>query len=341
MSVNHHYYSRFIGFITILSLVFSITTGCSTQKTLRKWQSKPDINGKVVAINNATLFYKIKGSGDKLVIIETGFGTLYSKWIPLQDSLAKYAKVLIYDRGDYGYSTTNNYPRTPDQISNELNELLIKEHLDANQIYLLGHSFGANQIIHDALKIKNVKGLLLLDPAPYDLKSFVTEIKHNPDLDGKTKKFAINTLSGKGGSSIQKAGTIGLIFWLYKMQGGNEKDSNYSVVLNTASKNYYKAMNSESENEVIDFTDKQKEQIANIPMVLITANWFEIAKTISKSYKLKQNSSELLMKLFNEEQKQYLNLSNQSIFKPATTSEHDIYRFEPQIVINSMLELMK
>lgn len=327
----------------IICMVVSllITSGCSTQKTFRQWKTTPDPSGKIVSIPHAQLFYKLKGSGDKLVIIETGFGTLHSKWIPIQDSLSQYARVLIYDRGDYGYSSTENYPRSSEQLSMELAELLKKEHLDTSEIYLLGHSFGANQVIHHALHLPNVKGMLLLDPGSYEVSQFVKELQANPALQPKTKKFALGTLSGTGGGYMKFAGRSGLIFWLYKLQGGNVNDANYASIINTASQSYYRAMDSESAYEINAYTPEQRAKLATIHMQLITANWQAISRVIAKAGKLDPDNAHLLMRLYNEQQKQYLSLSDQSSFKPATTSEHDIYLFEPQIVIDAMRELLR
>ena len=143
---------------------------------LSKWRRQVNQYGDMLTINGRRVFYRLRGQGPKTVIIECGLTTPSAEWWHIQDDLAQYAQVLIYDRAGYGWSDPSRAPRTSRQIALELNELLETLGLPGPFI-LVGHSQGGLYLNHFArLFPHKVAGLILLDPLTPCDNEFVKQL---------------------------------------------------------------------------------------------------------------------------------------------------------------------
>jgi len=112
--------------------------------------------------------YHIKefGKGDFTVIFESGMSDSLDVWGAIPDSIAKFARVFLYDRADIGKSDTSKIERTIPNMVFELRTILENQQIKPPYI-LVGHSFGGCITRFFASNYPyEVKGLLLLDPAP-------------------------------------------------------------------------------------------------------------------------------------------------------------------------------
>jgi pimeloyl-ACP methyl ester carboxylesterase len=112
--------------------------------------------------------YRIKefGYGETTVIFENGMSDSLEVWGTIPDSIAKNARVFLYDRADIGKSDTSRIERTIPNMVFELRSILKNQNISPPYI-LVGHSLGGLITRYFASKYpEEVKGLLLLDPAP-------------------------------------------------------------------------------------------------------------------------------------------------------------------------------
>lgn len=112
--------------------------------------------------------YRIKefGKGDITVIFESGMSDSLEVWGAIPDSVAKFTRVFLYDRADIGKSDTSRTERTLPNVVTELRNILDNQDIKPPYI-LVGHSLGGLIIRYFAGNYPGeVKGLLLLDPAP-------------------------------------------------------------------------------------------------------------------------------------------------------------------------------
>jgi pimeloyl-ACP methyl ester carboxylesterase len=112
--------------------------------------------------------YRIKefGKGEMTVIFESGMSDSLEVWGAIPDSVAKYARVFLYDRADIGKSDTSRIERTIPNMVFELRSILENQNISPPYI-LIGHSLGGLITRYFASNHpEEVKGLLLLDPAP-------------------------------------------------------------------------------------------------------------------------------------------------------------------------------
>jgi pimeloyl-ACP methyl ester carboxylesterase len=112
--------------------------------------------------------YRIKemGEGDITVIFESGMSDSLEVWGSIPDSIAKFTRVFLYDRADMGKSDSSKLERTIPNIVHELKRILKQEAIMPPYI-LVGHSLGGLITRYFSSEYSDdVKGLLLLDPAP-------------------------------------------------------------------------------------------------------------------------------------------------------------------------------
>jgi pimeloyl-ACP methyl ester carboxylesterase len=112
--------------------------------------------------------YRIKefGKGDTTIIFESGMSDSLEVWGSIPDSVAKFARVFLYDRADIGKSDRARLERTIPNTVMELRNILKDQNINPPYI-LVGHSLGGLITRYYASNYPDeIKGLLLLDPAP-------------------------------------------------------------------------------------------------------------------------------------------------------------------------------
>lgn len=119
--------------------------------------------GNIIKTKNSNVHVILEGEGPDVVILEAGLGSISIDWSEIQPKVSKIAKVLSYDRGNYGWSKTRRQALTARDYVEELKELL--EKLDLQPPYtLVGHSFGGLIMrLYASLYPEQVKGLFLVD----------------------------------------------------------------------------------------------------------------------------------------------------------------------------------
>lgn len=119
-----------------------------------------------VRVDRGTFRIRELGQGPVTVIFESGMSDSIEVWGDIPDSVAKYARVFLYDRAGVGKSESIDRKRTIPNMVDELHSILENRSIDPPYI-LVGHSLGGLITRYYSDKYPSeVKGLLLLDPAP-------------------------------------------------------------------------------------------------------------------------------------------------------------------------------
>jgi len=87
------------------------------------------------------LHLDVQGKGSPTVILESGFGGDSTLWTNLQPEVAKFARVVAYDRAGLGKSAASTEPRTATQIVEELRAALQAANIEPPYV-LVGQSSG-------------------------------------------------------------------------------------------------------------------------------------------------------------------------------------------------------
>lgn len=121
--------------------------------------------GKVIKVNGNCLHYQVMGEGHPTVVVDSGQGATHLDWQLVQPEVAKFTRIVTYDRSGYGWSDLNSEARTAEQIIHELRQLL-KEAGIAPPYVLVGMSlsglFSRLFAYHHPVE---VAGMILVDVA--------------------------------------------------------------------------------------------------------------------------------------------------------------------------------
>lgn len=119
--------------------------------------------GQIIQTKHSNVHAIVTGEGDITVILEAGLGSVSIDWCFVQPEISKVARVLSYDRGDYGWSRTKRKTLTSLDSVEELKEVLEKLNIQPPYI-LVGHSFGGLSMrLFASMYPDEVAGLLLED----------------------------------------------------------------------------------------------------------------------------------------------------------------------------------
>ncbi len=120
--------------------------------------------GRIVRVGPNLLHLYELGEGSPAVVLESGISATSINWRAVQTEIAKFTRVLAYDRAGLGWSGPARTPRTAAQIVDELRDLLRAAQVPPPYI-LVGHSFGGLVVrLYAARYPTDVAGLVLVDP---------------------------------------------------------------------------------------------------------------------------------------------------------------------------------
>lgn len=107
---------------------------------------------------------EVRGSGQPVVVLVSGFGMDRSSWQTVTDELSPDFTVAAVQRPGYGRQSDTDRPRDPCSIAAETRQALVAAGLPPPYL-LVGHSLGGlYQYVFARLYPQDVAGLVLLDP---------------------------------------------------------------------------------------------------------------------------------------------------------------------------------
>lgn len=144
------------------------------------WNS--DETSGLISIGTHKLFLKVAGPprtvGQPIVLVEAGFGDNSTSWSAVQHLVAKFARILTYDRAGYGRSDPGPDPRSAQVVAEDLSALLVAAKI-APPYVVVCHSYGGvlgREFL--ARHVEDVVGMVFVDanqekvaeeiPMPFD-----------------------------------------------------------------------------------------------------------------------------------------------------------------------------
>ncbi|MGB0661794.1 MAG: alpha/beta fold hydrolase [Mangrovicoccus sp.] len=152
--------------IALLGLGYGIVISIAARKEHQAEQSYPP-TGQILTIDGVPVHAKITGSGPDLVLLHGASGNIRDFEISLVPELAKYFRVILFDRPAHGW--TENLPSfrhsTKGAPPREQAKLLIKaaKELGVQHPLVLGQSYGGTVALAWALEAPDfLRGLILV-----------------------------------------------------------------------------------------------------------------------------------------------------------------------------------
>jgi pimeloyl-ACP methyl ester carboxylesterase len=120
--------------------------------------------GQLIDIGGRRLHASVAGSGERVVVLESGIAASSLSWALVAPKVAKFARVITYDRAGLGWSDAAVHKCTAVDATDDLARLL-EVMAVAEPVIIAGHSFGGliARIFQQRFP-ERVAGLVLVDP---------------------------------------------------------------------------------------------------------------------------------------------------------------------------------
>ncbi|HEX8712059.1 MAG TPA: alpha/beta hydrolase [Terracidiphilus sp.] len=146
-----------VAFLFVLGFLYQFIAGTLDRRRFRK-------AGYFIPLDNgARLFLREQGSGRPAVVFEAGIGASSLNWRHIQQPIARVAETICYDRAGLGWSGRRRTSRTPSVAAAELHEILARAGIEPPFV-LVGHSYGGLVMRRFALLYpREVTAVVLID----------------------------------------------------------------------------------------------------------------------------------------------------------------------------------
>jgi len=137
--------------------------------------SNTSVQTQQLDVGGYKLTLQVAGTGTPTVVLDYGLGGNIATWSDVFPEVARFTRVVAYERAGYGKSEPGPEPRSQTQIATELHTLLHRANI-APPYVLVGHSLGGANIRAFAHLFKDeVAGLVFVDPLSENIFASASE----------------------------------------------------------------------------------------------------------------------------------------------------------------------
>lgn len=288
-------------------------------------------------LNHCELSYKVFGKGKVNLVIEIALGATAGEWWHIAEHLSKKYTVLLYER-----SKNSKSERTPENIANELFELLHAIPCEDGIIFIAHSQGGLYAQQFARLYPQMVNGMVFIDPLSANdnrYKEVFTPDEQKKCGFNKTANLVImkRLANWHLGFLIKALMKKAPPFYYYK--DFSQEATDYILSTITAPSLYTSALEeyrlSHMEQYTLPLTKKL--DFPDIPLVLITHT---SAFSIKETMEFGRTNLEFATKveyLWQSLMKEYLSFSRVNQFVQAKNSGHFIHLTEPELIDESLL----
>jgi pimeloyl-ACP methyl ester carboxylesterase len=311
---------RIMAGLLILVLVLTAltyTAGVFAKTKLKRENPPP---GQLTDVGGYNMHLYCIGQGNPTVILEGGLNDFHVSWSKVQAEIAKTARVCSYDRAGLGWSEASPHPRTSQVMAEELHTLLANSGV-AWPYILVGHSFGGIVMRQFAQKYPDeVAGMVLVDSAHEE------QVTRMPFLKDTADEFIgqFRTLS-----AMSSFGLMALSPATIPNRGfPDEAYKQYQAVLATT--NYFDASIAESTAFYSNTSPTNTAELGDLPLIVL-----------SHGLPDPNSDADVFEQEWTKMQSELVRLSSNSRQIIAEQSGHYIQLDEPNLVIDSIRELVE
>jgi pimeloyl-ACP methyl ester carboxylesterase len=293
--------------------------------------------GKMVDIGGYSLHLYDTGSGPgPTIVLDMGLGGNMLYWSLVQPEIAKFARVVSYDRAGIGWSDKSPLPRTNENIAEELHILLHAANIPGPYI-LVGHSYaGIIARVYTNKYNKEVAGVILVD---------ASNENQGPILPKPTDFLSKLLYSPKFHPWFKLSARIGLhrIFHLYNGHSDKfDKKISRMMTAKNSSNKFIDALLAEWKEFDTNLIDVQNKKyfLDDITLIVITANMAISKKSCALHGHDFPDPCVKAHKIWHELQHDLVTKSTNAKQIMAHNSAHVIQKYEPEIIVEAVREMI-
>jgi pimeloyl-ACP methyl ester carboxylesterase len=163
---------RRISATLVLATTLTVAAATDTIEAQGTTMTKPAKSGRVQA-NGIDYYYEIHGSGEPLLLLHGGLGSI-DMFGPVLPALAKTRQVIAVDLHGHGRTTLGARPIDLVDIANDL--AVVLERTGYEQVDVAGYSFGGGAALRLAIQHPTLVRRLVVASAPYAQSGFFPEM---------------------------------------------------------------------------------------------------------------------------------------------------------------------
>jgi pimeloyl-ACP methyl ester carboxylesterase len=317
--------------LSLLAVLISFFLILASQARAGLKQKYPPI-GELIDIGGYRLHMHTEGEGTTTVIFDAGASGIGLSWELVRPSIAKVTRVVTYDRAGLGWSDTSPYPRDAITMALELHTMLTNANIKAPYI-LVGHSLGGVVARNFAAKYPNeVAGLVMVDSAHEQ------QMKYFPEALVKMMKsmkvmFTVMGLLSKLGVFALKPGLVQI--------GDSGKLPGDRIIqmqgVMASSTSHAEAMIAESESAYSAQTQPIS-TLGDVPLTVVSHGQLDanaVPPALGQQVRAEYETA------WQRLQAQITSLSTRGRHIVAERSGHNIMFEQPEIVVESILDMLQ
>ncbi len=318
----------------LLILSFVLPLGLQAQDEDMSLDLGEPFIGELVDVNGRNVLVHCVGEGSPAIWLENGWAAMVVTWQPFQEQLSEHARVCAYDRAGMGWSAPNGSDRTAYNSAAEFAELL--DVLGETEAFiLLAWSCGAPIAqIYAAQHPDMVLGLILMDACGLNYDRWVMETY--PFGTGQSPAGQVSWLETvRGYAEAAAAGELlydDISWWFNSTSSELYGERYYNLILHNP--NYWYTYMWETLYGVMGVHSDQAKAVitqTDMPITAIIAADDPTADPVAQSRSWMFSTAQIANTTYS---------SNPRVIW-AETSQHAIFRAEPELVINAVLDMIE
>lgn len=314
--------------LVVLLIAGSIYQAVMESRDLAKYPAP----GMMVDVDGNRMHIDCRGEGSPTAILELGVGSAAASWDEIHQRLADITRVCAYDRAGLGYSEPFDYSRRATDVAKRLHGLLRRAGID-DELVLIGWSAGGVYIraYHQQFP-ERVRAMLFVDSAHEQQANRIPQ-----------------ALNGNSNSALRIAQYLAP-FGLVRRLGILDRrvdSSSAAEELKPRLKAIYNQSHTIStvvkESDAFDLdidASQPPTPVGDLPLIVLTAGRSDEGAMMSSSESASQIQQRQEREARSELQRELTQLSTRGRQIVATESGHHIYRDQPDLLVDAVVELV-